>query len=83
MALGSWWTQQIGAFVPEPGKMSRWDQLLDKLGVTEREALDAIVRDGDIGRSIRCFVLDSCRDHFVPEDVLLAMNLQREAATFR
>jgi hypothetical protein len=57
--------------------------LLDKLGVSEREAIEAIVREGEIGRSIRSFVQDSCRDHFVPEDVLLAMNLQREAAALR
>ena len=83
MALRSWWAQQVGVFVPGPVEVSRWDQLLDKLGVTEREALDAIVREGEVGRSIRSFVHDSCRDHFVPEDVLLAMKLQQEAATFR
>ena len=83
MALRSWWAQQVGVFVPGPVEVSRWDQLLDKLGLTEQEALNAIVRDGDIGRSIRRFVHDSCRDHFVPEDVLLAMKLQREPDTVR
>jgi 2-hydroxy-3-keto-5-methylthiopentenyl-1-phosphate phosphatase len=50
-------------------------KLLDKIGLTEREALDAIVRDGDIGGSIRRFVQD-CRQHcFVPENVLSAVKL--------
>jgi hypothetical protein len=78
--FNSWQAHQVGAFVPEPVEVARWDQLLGELGITEREALDAIAKDGDIGRSIRRFVRDSCRDHFVPEDVLLAMKLQREAS---
>lgn len=80
---GSPWTRQIGPFVSEPVEVSRWDQLLDRLGITEREALDAIVRDSDIGRSIRRFVHDSSYDHFVPENVLLAVNLRCDAAVFR
>ena len=78
--LNSWQAHQVGALVPEPVEGARWDQLLGELGITEREALDAIVKDDHIGRSIRRFVRDSCRHHFVPEDVLLAMKLQREAA---
>ena len=81
--LNSWSAQQVGALASEPVPVSRWDQLLDKLGLTDREALDAIIRDGDTGRSIRRFVQDSSREHFVPEDVLLAMNLRRDSAMFR
>ena len=72
---------KMTTYVPEPVEVAQWDQLLSKLGLTEPEALDAIVRDADIGRSIRRFVQESCRDHFVPEDVLLA--LKREAAMYR
>lgn len=72
--------QQAGALSPETLEICQWDQLLTKLELTEQEALDAIVRDSDIGRSIRRFVQDSFRDHFVPEDVLLAIGKQRKAA---
>jgi len=74
----TWRAYQVAAYVSEPVEVAQWDQLLNKLGLTEREALDAVVRDGDIGHSIRRFVQESCRDHFVPENVLLA--LKREAA---
>jgi hypothetical protein len=77
------WTQHVGAFVPEPVEVSGWDQLLGDLGITEREALEAVILDRDIGRSIRRFVQDSFRDRFVPEDVLLAMNLQQRTVAFR
>jgi hypothetical protein len=69
--------------VSETIEVSQWDQLLAKLGLTEREALNAIVQDADIGRSIRRFVQNSARNHFVPEDVLLAVGRQRKAAVFR
>ena len=75
--LKIWRSHQAGAFVAETVEVARWDLLLGKLGLTEREALDAIARDGEAGRSIRRFVHDSCRDHFVPEDVLHAVKLQR------
>jgi hypothetical protein len=70
--------QQVGAVAPETIEISQWDHLLAKLGLTEREALDAILVDGDIGHSIRRFVQDSFRHHFVPEDVLLAVGKQRK-----
>ena len=74
----TWRAHQVAAYISEPVEVAQWDQLLNKLGLTEREALDAIVRDGDIGLSIRRFVQESWRDHFVPENVLIA--LKREAA---
>ena len=76
--------QQVGALVPETLEVSQWDQLLTKLGLTEKEALDAIIQDSDIGRSIWRFVQESFRSHFVPEDVLLALRKrQRKAAAPR
>jgi hypothetical protein len=69
----TWRAHQAAAYVSEPVEVAQWDRLLHKLGLSEREALDAIVRDGDAGRSIRRFVQESRRDHFVPEDVLLAL----------
>lgn len=76
-SLLPWRTQQSGTFIPEPVEASRWDKLLGELGLTEPQALDAIQRNGDVGRLIRRFVDDSCHDHFVPEDVLQVLNLQR------
>jgi hypothetical protein len=73
--LGNWRVRHLGVFVPEAVEAALWDQFLDDLGLTEREALDAIIRGGDVGASIRRFVRDSCRDHFIPEDVLRAVNL--------
>jgi hypothetical protein len=78
--LNSWQAHQVGVLVPELVEAARWDKLLGELGITEHEALEAIVNDGYIGRSIRRFVRESCRHHFVPEDVLIAMKLQQEAA---
>ena len=81
--FGAWRMRQAGVFVPETVEVTRWDQFLGKLGLTEREALDAINRGGDVGSSIRRFVLDSSHDHFIPEDVLLAVNLRRDDAKAR
>jgi hypothetical protein len=75
--LGNWRVRQVGVFVPEAVEVTQWDQLLGKLGLSEREALDAIIQEGDIGRSIRRFVHDSSRNHFIPEDVLRAMHLRQ------
>ena len=80
MHLGRWRGQHAGAFVSEAVEVTLWDQFLGKLGLTEREALDAIIREGDLGKSIRRFVRESCHNHFIPEDVLHAMNLRRDVA---
>ena len=77
--LTAWRAQQVGPSIPE---VAQWDQLLRKLGLTEREALDAITQNCDVGLSIRRFVQDACRSHFIPENVLLAMKLQRETANY-
>ena len=66
---------EVGAFKYEPVELPLWDKLLAELGLTEREALDAVLRDGEAGRSIRHFARSFCRNHFVPERVLRAMDL--------
>jgi hypothetical protein len=68
-----WQSNQDGVSVPKRIELSRWGQFLSKLGLTEPEAIDAISRDGDMGRSVRSFVHNSFRHSFVPEDVLLAI----------
>lgn len=73
--LSSLRVHQMRTFVAEPVEAPLWDKLLAKLGLTEREALDEIFRDGEAGRSIRHFARNFCRNHFVPERVLRAMDL--------
>lgn len=77
--LSPWRARQIGVLMPEAVETTRWDKFLGELGLTEPEALDAILRNGEVGHSIRRFVEDCCRDHFIPEGVLRALSLQREA----
>jgi len=68
--------------VPESRGTSKWDQLLGKLGISEREALNAIVLDGEVGYSLRRFVRKAAHEHFVPEDALHAVSLYRELICF-
>lgn len=79
--LSPWRGRQVGVLIPETVEITRWDQLLGDLGLTEPQALDAIARNGEVGHSIRRFVQDCCHDHFIPEDVLRALRLQREAGS--
>ena len=73
------WGRGMNASASLSVERAEWDQLLDRLGLTDAEAL-AAVRDGkEAGQSIRSFVRWAFREHFVPEEVLLAMSLQREA----
>lgn len=65
---------------PQRRVVAEWDRLLDSLGLTEAEALTAIADRRDAAQSIRRFVRNEFREHFVPEDVLLAMKLEREVA---
>ena len=70
-----WRAREMGALIGEPFEAPLWDKLLAELRLTEPEALEAIFGEGDAGRSIRRFAQNFCRDHFVPEKVLQAMDL--------
>lgn len=50
--------------------------LLKRLGLTDIEALTAIREGREASQPITRFVLDEFRQHFVPEDVLLAVKVQ-------
>jgi hypothetical protein len=76
-SLRSGEAQQVEAPKSETIAISHWDQLLGKLELSEQEALTAIVLDNEIGRVIRQFVQASARAHFIPEDVLIAVNQRR------
>ena len=74
-----WRFRSLKGSLPPAMAGAEWDRLLGRLGLTDAEALVA-VRDGlEAGQTIRSFVRWAFREHFIPEDVLLAMNLQREA----
>jgi len=57
-----------------------WDRLLNELGLTKAEALEAVVQGKETGQPIRQFVHQQFREHYIPEDVLLAMDMVLEAA---
>ena len=59
---------------------SEWDRLLRRLGLTEVEALAAVREGREVGQPITRFVRDEFRERFVPEDVLLALNMHWKAS---
>jgi hypothetical protein len=63
-------------------ELSKWDQLLAKIGINEQDALNAIVHDCETGRSIRRFVRNSANVRFVPVDALHAVSMYRELLSF-
>ena len=64
---------------PAPTADAEWDRLLGRLGLTDAEALAAVREGREVGQTIKSFVRRAFHEHFIPEDVLRAMNLQREA----
>lgn len=74
------WRSSRSSGIPPRSVVPKWDRLLDRLGLTEAEALAAIVDRRDAAQPIRRFVREEFHEHFVPEDVLLAMNLERNVA---
>lgn len=65
----------ISGSVP-PLAVSEWDLLLKKLGLTDIEALTAVREGTEASQLITRFVRGQFRQHFVPEDVLLAVKMQ-------
>jgi len=69
----------ISGSVP-PLAVSEWDLLLKKLGFTDIEALTAVREGTEASQLITRFVRGQFRQHFVPEDVLLAVKMQSGVA---
>ena len=69
----------ISGSVP-PLAVSEWDLLLKRLGLTDTEALTAVREGTEASQLITRFVRGQFRQHFVPEDVLLAVKMQLEVA---
>ena len=77
----AWRSGSRAGLLPPATADAEWDLLLGRLGLTDAEALAAVREGREVGQTIRSFVRWAFHQHFVPEDVLLAMNLQREAGT--
>ena len=75
-----WAPRYLNASLPPAIEGAEWDRLLLRLGLTDAEALAAVREGREVSQPITRFVLEQFRDHFVPEDVLLAVNLQWKAA---
>ena len=69
----------ISGSVP-PLAVSEWDLLLKRLGLTDIEALTAVREGTEASQLITRFVRGQFRQHFVPEDVLLAVKMQSGVA---
>ena len=75
-----WAPRYLNASLPPAIEGAEWDRLLHRLGLTDAEALAAVREGREVSQPITRFVLEQFRDHFVPEDVLLAMKLQQKQA---
>lgn len=71
-----WRSRSVSDLLPPALGATEWDQLLVRLGLTDAEALAAVREGREAGQAIRNFVRWAFREHFVPEDVLLAMKLR-------
>jgi hypothetical protein len=78
--LSPWRTGRLETSQQIVAEFALWDRLLTELGLTEAEALEAVLQRNETGQPIRHFVHLQFREHYVPEDVLLAMDMGREAA---
>jgi len=74
------WRSHNSATRIHAAEVALWDRLLEDLGMTEAEAVKAVVEGQDAGQPIRRFVRQAFREHFVPEDLLQAMDMERDSA---
>lgn len=74
------WAFSLHQCSDPPLAVSEWDLLLKRLGLTDIEALTAVRQGTETSQLITRFVRGQFRQHFVPEDVLLAVKMQWEVA---
>ena len=74
-----WDSRSLSATVSLLIEGSEWDQLLNRLGLTDVEALAAVREGREAGQPIASFVREEFRERFVPEDVLLAVTRRWKA----
>jgi len=68
-----------GIFNPEMHVICGWDKLLNELHLTEEAALLAVTTNGKLGIKLRVFARREFRARYVPEDVLILLDLNRES----
>jgi len=66
-----------GAFIPEMHVVCGWDKLLVELDLTEEAARLAVARNDKLGAKLRTFALRVHRVRYVPENVLVLLDLSR------
>ena len=71
--------QVQGAFQAELRVICGWDKLLNELHLTEEAALSAVAENGALGTKLREFARREFRARFVPEDVLILLDLNRQS----
>src|ERR1700739_4633121 len=71
--------QVRGAFQPELHVICGWDKLLNEMHLTEEAALLAVATNGALGMKLRGFARREFRVRFVPEDVLILLDLNRQS----
>jgi hypothetical protein len=69
--------QGHSTFVPEIHAPCNWNTLLRELQLTEEEALLAVVKNDVLGKKLRVFARRVYRVRYVPEDVLMLLDLNR------
>jgi hypothetical protein len=68
-----------GIFNPEMRVVCGWDKLLNELHLTGEEAVLAVARNDKLGTKLRRFARRVHRARYVPEDVLLLLDLDRKS----
>jgi hypothetical protein len=71
--------QAQGIFNPEAHVVCGWNKLLNELHLTEEAALYAVATNDKLGAKLRMFARRVFRERYVPEDVLLLLDLNRKS----
>ena len=71
--------QMQGTFLPEMRVACGWDKLLNELHLTEEAALLAVAMNDKCGIKLREFARRMCQARYVPEDVLILLDLNRKS----
>jgi hypothetical protein len=71
--------QMQGTFNPEMHVVCGWNKLLDELHLTEEAARLAVAANDTLGANPRVFAWRVHRARYVPEDVLILLDLNRKS----
>ena len=71
--------QTLAAFNPQTHAACDWSKLLNDLHLTEEAALLAVAANDTLGAKLRVFVRRVHRVRYIPEDVLMLLNLNKES----